>query len=233
MKKCIITIPLPYTNLLEYEIMSLKQVLSFYQDKYDDIDIALCCPWNIDIYDLEKYNINLNGIITLPIDPYWSQSIATYNALCTNNQLYNLFSDYEYMLIYQLDAFIFKDELYYWCDKGYDYIGGVEAIENFKKDLNGGFSLRKISVFNELTKNNNYSDEIVYRFEDSIFTSEIYKDNNITIPVIDLLTFSINCYTHHYTLFSLLNPNLPFGCHKFYISPKVYELCKQHINYKE
>ena len=27
------------------------------------------------------------------------------------------------MLIYQLDAFVFQDDLAYWCQQNYDYIG--------------------------------------------------------------------------------------------------------------
>lgn len=59
------------------------------------------------------------------------------------------------MLIYQLDAYIFKDELDYWCNKSYDYIGAPwfenysfhEKGFNLWKVGNGGFSLRKISWF--------------------------------------------------------------------------------------
>jgi hypothetical protein len=31
---------------------------------------------------------------------------------------YERFLDTKYILIYQLDAFVFKDELQEWCDKG-------------------------------------------------------------------------------------------------------------------
>ncbi len=56
------------------------------------------------------------------------------------------------MLIYQTDAFVFKDELEYWCNKGFDYIG-APWFENYtnassKSQItgtgNGGFSLRNI-----------------------------------------------------------------------------------------
>ena len=33
------------------------------------------------------------------------------------------FLEYQYMLIYQLDAFVFEDKLDYFCELGYDYIG--------------------------------------------------------------------------------------------------------------
>ncbi|MCX5679800.1 MAG: DUF5672 family protein [Candidatus Omnitrophica bacterium] len=46
-----------------------------------------------------------------------------YRRLLTSISFYERFLDYEYILIYQLDAFVFKDELLSWCAKGYDYIG--------------------------------------------------------------------------------------------------------------
>lgn len=72
---------------------------------------------------------------------------------------YKSFKDYDYMLIYQLDAWVFKDELMEWCNKGYDYIGApwfedFGSHETGKKLWavgNGGFSLRKIKTFIKLT----------------------------------------------------------------------------------
>lgn len=58
------------------------------------------------------------------------------------------------MLIYQLDAWVFRDELEQWCKKGYDYVG-APWFEGYHKPEsekiigvgNGGFSLRKIKSF--------------------------------------------------------------------------------------
>ena len=71
-----------------------------------------------------------------------------YNKLMISENLYRDFLNYKYVLLYQLDAYVFRDELNSWCDKGYDYIGaqwdGTHHFEN--KPLigvgNGGFSLR-------------------------------------------------------------------------------------------
>lgn len=80
-------------------------------------------------------------------------SIDGYNKLCLSKELYERFLLYEYMLIFQLDAWIFRDELLYWCSMKYDYIGApLFKIVNgqYTYDLsgfigNGGLSLRKIS----------------------------------------------------------------------------------------
>ena len=38
-------------------------------------------------------------------------------------EFYRRFSDTDYILVCQLDAYIFRDELLSWCKKEYDYIG--------------------------------------------------------------------------------------------------------------
>jgi hypothetical protein len=91
-------------------------------------------------YFPEKYFRNING----------------YNSLLLNRNFYLPFLEYEYMLIYQLDAFVFSDRLIEWCNKKYDYIGAPWLIDNgpfigldfHERPVgNGGFSLRKISTF--------------------------------------------------------------------------------------
>jgi hypothetical protein len=80
-------------------------------------------------------------------------NIQGYNKLMLSKEFYERFSQYEYMLLYQLDAFIFKDDLDYWCSQGYAYIGApwfkgyhttVEAAQLWKVG-NGGFTLRRIA----------------------------------------------------------------------------------------
>ncbi|WPO77437.1 DUF5672 family protein [Flavobacterium sp. KACC 22761] len=99
------------------------------------------------------------------------QSIDGYNELLLSPLFYESFLDSEYILIYQLDAFVFKDDLVKWCEKGYDYIGAPwlatpedtlflkyyhkmvrklskkkqERHQIFYKSGNGGFSLRKVA----------------------------------------------------------------------------------------
>jgi len=88
-------------------------------------------------------------------DVHYFKSETTYSQLLLSKAFYMRFADFEYMLIYQLDAYVFRDELEYWCKKGYDYIGAPwfedcashEVGAKLWKVGNGGFSLRKISRF--------------------------------------------------------------------------------------
>lgn len=56
-------------------------------------------------------------------DAAYFRDTSGYSALLTCYEFYRRFSDYNYMLIYQPDAYVFSDELDYWCRQGYDYIG--------------------------------------------------------------------------------------------------------------
>ena len=49
--------------------------------------------------------------------------LAGYNRMMMSGDFYRLFDDCDYILICQTDAWIFRDELEAWCNKGYDYIG--------------------------------------------------------------------------------------------------------------
>lgn len=82
-------------------------------------------------------------------DKFYFESINGYNQLMMSLKFFKKFKGYQYMLIYQLDAYVFKDELEFWCNKGYDYIG-APWFEGWGKPIsdkiigvgNGGFSLR-------------------------------------------------------------------------------------------
>lgn len=80
------------------------------------------------------------------------ESIKTYNSLMLSEWFYEFFLSYNYILIYQLDCFVFKDELKIWADKGYSFIGapwflGESEGGNTDEIIgvgNGGFSLRNV-----------------------------------------------------------------------------------------
>jgi len=49
--------------------------------------------------------------------------VKGYNRLLLSDEFYARFAAYEFMLIHQLDSFVFSDQLLNWCSRGYDYIG--------------------------------------------------------------------------------------------------------------
>jgi hypothetical protein len=78
--------------------------------------------------------------------------IFGYNRLLLSKFFYEAFTAHEFMLLYQLDAFVFEDRLPEWCAKGYSYIGApwfegfIPPVEEARlwKVGNGGFTLRRI-----------------------------------------------------------------------------------------
>ncbi len=117
------------------------------------------------------------GLSAWPVerfDPSFFTSRQGYNRLLLSRGFYERFTRYGHILIYQLDAFVFKDELAYWCAQGYDYIGAPweeqawVRSKRFRSKMpipfrylgfahklyhreflvgNGGFSLRRVDSF--------------------------------------------------------------------------------------
>jgi hypothetical protein len=131
-----------FGELEEKSFLQCMKVLGNYE-------IVLVQPEGLDnSYITEKFN----AITVESFPKHYFQNIEGYNELLLSALFYERFLDSEYILIYQLDAFVFKDELDFWCDKNYDYIGAPwffgysEPLSNdFIGVGNSGFSLRKIS----------------------------------------------------------------------------------------
>jgi hypothetical protein len=143
---------------------------------------------------------------------------------------YKKFIAYEYILIYQLDTFVFENNLLEWCSKGYSYIGSpwIDStwIKEMQKKLsfydkliypvgNGGLSLRKVKI--------HYHAAFLYFFFKPfwrfIFNEDIFWSSIIhrivpfyTIPKVnEALKFSFE--EHPEKCFELNGNKLPFGCH--------------------
>jgi hypothetical protein len=83
------------------------------------------------------------------------KSVEAYSNLLMSRSFYLLFKDFEYILICQLDVYVFSDMLDYWVTKQnihyigapwFDYVMG-KWTTNFMGVGNGGFSLRKVKPF--------------------------------------------------------------------------------------
>lgn len=142
MKKVAIVIPYYTNDLSEEEKLSLKHLNKYLgkYDKYFVVPESLKKVHNFKNANLEKFP-----------NKYFTSTI-TYSKLLNQSFFYERFSRYEYILIYQLDALVLKDQLLYWCKKGYDYIGAPlfdsligRLSSNSQIGANGGLSLRKVS----------------------------------------------------------------------------------------
>ena len=73
--------------------------------------------------DLSELQAEFPRLTFTSFDDAYFKGISGYNRLMLASGFYERFLDSTYILIYQLDAFVFRDELKEWCSKGYDYIG--------------------------------------------------------------------------------------------------------------
>ncbi|RVU01802.1 hypothetical protein EOD41_07540 [Mucilaginibacter limnophilus] len=70
---------------------------------------------------LPETSYTFNSIVSFP-DDYFT-SVESYNRLMLSAEFYSAFLKYDYVLIHQLDAFVFRDEIVKWCGKDIDYVG--------------------------------------------------------------------------------------------------------------
>ena len=93
-------------------------------------------------------------------DNSYFDGIAAYNRLMLSVDFYKRFVDYEYILLYQLDALILSDTLDSWLTKGYDYVGAPWIAEGKKLRLdmvgNGGLSLRRVKTFIKVLESSDF-----------------------------------------------------------------------------
>lgn len=177
MNTYIITIPLYKETLNSNELISLNRIRQLFKD----YQLVFLAPDQLDL-STNKIFLNNSKISVKYFEKKYFSSIQGYNKLLLSPFFYKLFLDYEFILIYQLDAFIFQNNLHEWCTKSYDYIGApwydtsnsfrfyqkmaksnnlfINCLKNridFNKGEkihvgNGGLSLRKVKTFYNISK---------------------------------------------------------------------------------
>lgn len=148
MKKVAIVIP-THREINSDEKISLNHLNKF----LNEYDKYLILPDHLNPKKFKE--INARNIFKYPKENFIS--VPAYCAMLNTKEFYLPFQSYEYILIYQLDVLVFSNQLMYWCNQGYDYIGApfinpIIGKLSHKEGSpisggNGGFSLRKVSTF--------------------------------------------------------------------------------------
>jgi hypothetical protein len=143
-KRVIVVIISHKMTLTSLELISIRQCVRI----LGGYPMTLVCPQGLDTTWYETF---VPEIPILFVDREWLSTYAMFAAFKISPFLYERYSEYEYILFYEPDAFVFSDQLEFWCDQGLDYIGApwfegmVEPKSNkFVGVGNGGFSLRKV-----------------------------------------------------------------------------------------
>ncbi|GMQ29568.1 DUF5672 family protein [Algoriphagus confluentis] len=217
-----------------FEKMSLIQCLNILGSH----PIKLVCPIGLDVSEYLEVNKDLEFDF---INPNWHSNYTMFNRLKISPFLYERYRDYNYIMFYELDSWVFRDELLYWCSKGYDYIGApwiglnvyswlyMKNIYPFELKLiwkfldkskinivgNGGFSLRKTKSMLINSKLFSFRGRNWDSNEDSFFCHYVSSFNKF-FKVADFpnaLKFSFDVSPDK--SYQLNNFELPFGCHGF------------------
>jgi hypothetical protein len=118
-KRVAIIIPIYKNELNIYEEISLSRCFNILKNH----TIIIVAPYSLTLDNISILSqLNLNISFEYFSDDYF-QAVDGYNKLMLSIDFYSRFLDYEYILIHQLDVYIFKDDLIYWCNKNFDYVG--------------------------------------------------------------------------------------------------------------
>lgn len=249
-KRVCVVIPI-YRKLHKWEEVALRHNLSVL-DKYKSF---LVYPEGFYAGTLHEEYPQL-GLIKVSDGWLGSKNgIQGYNAMMLSERFYALFEAYDYMLICHVDAWIFRDDLALWCQKGYDLVAAPWPTRPFYRTLvgklwlriklffkpkdeiyhcqlfgkvgNGGLSLRRISAFREACRT--YADKLNYY-------RNKYRDNEdvlwAVVPSFKVpsekaaLGFAFD--NKPSICFRLNGDTLPMGCHGFNHKNR-YKFWKRYI----
>lgn len=227
-----VVVPVYKNTMTAFEKISLRQCIRvLYQ-----YDIYLLAPESLNVSEyIFFYNFKTKRFS----DSYF-KSKENYSELLLSQDFYLSFRNYDYLLIHQLDAFVFSDKLEHFCSLGYDYIGAPIPMatawpHEVKRVGNGGLSLRKVSgclkvlsaispdcVYSKLSKDVGHAEDVYFAW-----CGGQSRFNFRTPTVAEALEFSIEnnvarCYRK-------LGDWLPFGCHAWIIRLGVWwPIIKSH-----
>lgn len=139
-KKVAVMVPLPSAELAPEEQVSMRQL----RKHLDGYDKFLLVP--------EGLEVAMDGFGVIELDRRHFGSAANHNRMLYRTDFWEIFSDYEYVLMYHLDALVFSDRLLEWCGKDLDYIGApfLKSVHTpwveTERVGNGGFALYRVGA---------------------------------------------------------------------------------------
>ena len=255
-KKVIVVIPVYRSTLKSSEATALAhnlEVLKRYPTvflKPEGLDLSQLCQQYPQVGEISVSNDWLGT----------KRGIDGYNDMTMSSDFYQLFSDYEYLFICHVDAWMFSDKLSDWCDRGYDHVAApwptrprylhfplkqyirlrlwrkpakkVIHCQMFGRIGNGGLSLRRVSVFHDCCLK--YAKEIAYfqAQKHPLYNEDLFW---ALIPKELKLPTVEEALTFSFDLkpqlcYQLNGQHLPMACHGFN-KPERVAFWKQFINF--
>jgi hypothetical protein len=228
-REVIVVIPVYRPNMEPYEELSLKRC----REILGGHATTLVMPKNL---QADQYKEVCGDLRSERFEPRYFERLKGYCKLMLSKEFYERFVDYRYILIYQLDAFVFSDQLLDWCSKGYDYVGapwvnglslhpmtffGARRLYRMLRVWNeprlcyvgnGGFSLRNVKSCLELLDEFNLEAKLWAEFEDQFLAYYCLRSGFMKLPDLHTaLQFSFEMEPSR--CFAMNSEALPFGCH--------------------
>lgn len=148
-RRVVIATPVYKPELTPDEELSLARALTVLA-RYDHYLVA---PRGLELSAYEKlFRHHGKSLRVRWFDARYFGDVQAYCWLLNTGAFYRAFRAYEFLLIYQLDCYVFRDELLDWCRRGFDYIGApwfrrydrAAPTDEMIGMGNGGLSLRRI-----------------------------------------------------------------------------------------
>ncbi len=111
-----VVIPIYRKALKAVERMALESAVRVFKNR----DIVVVKPHSLDLKALSE---EFPSLSFESFDDEFFHGISGYNRLMMSDVFYERFDSTDYILIFQLDAYAFRDELDEWAAEGYDYVG--------------------------------------------------------------------------------------------------------------
>jgi hypothetical protein len=114
-----VVIPIYRNQPPPMEIFSLQRCL----DVLRGYSLVFVGPAGLDTSWYRKFCEKKQDLFFEEFNASYFRSIGDYSKLLTSSKFYDRFLLYKFILIHQLDAYVFNDSLQHWCTLDYDYIG--------------------------------------------------------------------------------------------------------------
>lgn len=219
---CVVIIPVYRPSMIDFEKASLLRLRQLMPDEaFLVAPVGLC---------LDEYLRLWPGLRCEYFDPGYFVSVNSYNKLMLSTSLYLRFaSKYEWMLVHQLDAFLFHADLQKFINSPFDYFGApwvpaqlvhpkfsnAYLLKIFGTKItvgNGGLSLRRISATLNLLMSKQEVVDCWMHNEDGFYaywgiTSMAFRSCSLELAV----HFAFEREPE--LLFQMNGQVLPLGCH--------------------
>lgn len=240
-----VIIPIYRTGLNKYEQAALDNNLRLLRG----LPITFLIP---DDLDFSAISTRYPDIEVMRVSSDWMgtrRGIQGYNEMMMSERFYAMFSDYEYIFICHVDAWLFRNDVEEWCRKDYDLVAApwptrprytrfplkqymsLRLLQKPKRKIlhfqmfgrigNGGLSLRKVQTFRDCCIR--HSDEISYynSQDDDMHNEDIFWS---FVPSLNIPTVK-EALAFSFDLKAKLcykqnQRHLPMGCHGFYKSSR-------------